>query len=399
MSRSEIDEHAAFTNVQRLRKLLDAAEDPDTGEDLLLFERVRKVARRLEALYSTTDPDFLSLAELDAANTDLLGAIAQVEKYSSGDAYEADTLTDLDTYVQRAVGASAPMLLAAPLVAPEQQREAAVNLRRSVGQLIRALTDEEQGVRAQLTEIQTAAVAQSEESARNLAALKANLGALEQSLATTLSRLQTTFLEGEATRSETATQAVAAAKLAAEEQAEEARQHAADLIGELQQRLTEARRLVNAVGQNAFAGGHGNYANEERWAANVWRYVAVGAALVIGGFGVIYLWTVGSTEFTWQGLWVRAVVLLPLAFLTAYAASESSKHRANEVDARNTALKLLAIDPYLELMDEDKKDAEKLRLAPFFFEGHPSGSAEPPKGTSSQLIELVGKAIDKIPGR
>jgi hypothetical protein len=309
------------------------------------------------------------------------------------------------SYLHAALDLAAPILVASLAIAPTDQREAANTFRRSAGQLMRSLTDESSEVSTQLRAVQAAAEeikAEEEkrkaESATALDALRATIAAEQTRITDALSRLQTTFLDGETERRQAADEAVASIKSDAAAQAESLITNASDTIAELEKYRDDAAELVHAVGENTFARGFGDYATLEGRTADLWRLIAVVALGVVGALGVLYLQTVGDAEFTFQGFWIRAVIIIPFAFVAGYAASQSGRHRRNEVRARNLGLQLLALDPYLVLLDKEEADRKKLELAAHFFAPVMEDSHD--KGDTlglQQLFDLLSKALDKIP--
>jgi hypothetical protein len=78
----------------------------------------------------------------------------------------------------------------------------------------------------------------------------------------------------------------------------------------------------------------------------------------------------------------------------------SSHHRAEETEARNTELRLTAIDPYLALVDPDRRDDIKGGIARRIFapqsEGTVAVSANHDPSLSSQAIELIGEQVKAV---
>lgn len=248
-------------------------------------------------------------------------------------------------------------------------------------------------VKSAADEIAASQASRDAEATSALEGLKSEIQAQEARVGAHLTKLQAQFLEGETARQEAAAAAVLAAKTASDEQRAGLDASAADVVAELEKYRDEAAQLVNAVGQNAFAGGHGVYANEERARADFWRWVTVGAIIVVAALGAWYLVTVGTSAFSIQGFWVRAVLILPFAVLAGYAARQSGRHRNNEIGARNRALELLALDPYLALLPTETQHEIKAKMTDRFFGASVQNLGEDSVG----IQEIVEAALRSKP--
>jgi hypothetical protein len=393
--RDDIESHATIAAV---RNAFDVAASLDPGDSPLALERlerIRKLAGAISSLVEVADVDLVTGTAFDEMLPHLTSAVGGMETFRDAEDPDEDDLWDASVELGRALTAATPLLVAAPLVAPDQQREAAQGFRRSAGQLLRSIVEDGEGVTARLEEIRAAAediatsqVARDAEVAAALAGLKSEIQNQEARVAAILAQLQGQFLEAEAARQEAATAAASAAKAASDEQRATLDASAANVIAKLEQYRGEAAQLVNAVGQNAFAGGHGVYANEERARADFWRWVTVVSIVIVAILGGWYLVTVGTSEFTIQGFWVRTVLILPFAVLAAYAARQSGRHRINEISARNRALELLALDPYLALLPEEVQHEVKAKMTDRFFGGSVQNLGEDSAGIQ-EIVEAV----------
>jgi hypothetical protein len=402
--------HEAVQLLRQLSDLLDAVEKPEQDPRLVFgLERARQAATTITRILDAVDPQLVPPAALERMLPPASNAMSVAQGLASTD--DGSQLQQLNAHLDALLDQAGLLLVAAPLLTKGQQRDAATGFRRTAGQLVRGLSDETNELSSRLSDLESRIEKQggvlSERDTAGAAALE-RLTNLITEQEGRIAAFQQQFAEGEASRvsSYSATQdemRTAFATLITEErgaaagQADELRAAAAQTLEELERHRLEAARLVNAVGQNAFAGGFGVYAQEEQSAANRWRLYSALAILAIAVFGVIYLFTVGTTEFTIQGFWIRAVIIIPLGVFAGYAASQSGRHRKNEVQARNLALQLLALDPYLELLDKGQADAKKLELASRFFAYTADGKADSSDAIGiQQLAELLSKAIDKI---
>ena len=255
MARDEVDNHQVFEVVTSLSQTLAIAEDPDDPSDLETLHRARKVVEKLEKILQAADFDFLSTDTLNPILVQLNQAAPLAAAYSTAETYSQADLMRMASYLHAALDLAAPILVASLAIAPTDQREAANTFRRSAGQLMRSLTDESSEVSTQLRAVQAAAEeikAEEEkrkaESATALDALRATIAAEQTRITDALSRLQTTFLDGETERRQAADEAVASIKSDAAAQAESLITNASDTIAELEKYRDDAAELVHAVG-------------------------------------------------------------------------------------------------------------------------------------------------------
>lgn len=132
------------------------------------------------------------------------------------------------------------------------------------------------------------------------------------------------------------------------------------------------------------AGGYQLVANDEKKAADFWRWVAVvGLAGAIAAT-IFALFHGLSNGFELDRFFAKAAVAIPFLALASYAARESSRHRQQERINRKIELQLASLDAYLVTLPEDEQNRLRAKLADRFFgelalapaEGAPSETAE-----------------------
>jgi putative Ca2+/H+ antiporter (TMEM165/GDT1 family) len=115
------------------------------------------------------------------------------------------------------------------------------------------------------------------------------------------------------------------------------------------------------------AGGYQIVANAEKRAANIWRWITVGAllgAIAATIFAVAHGIENGFHVNTFFAKWAISV---PFAALAAYAGHESSKHREQERLNRKIELQLASLDAYLVTLEDGKQADIREKLADRFF--------------------------------
>lgn len=323
---SEWDDRVnAHQAVQLIRQLSDTLSPIVVGEGdlahLEALERARQAAANVQRLVNSADPQLIAPVILERMVAPAQGALSAAQAYVA--APDAGQVAQLNANLDTLLDAAAALIAAAPILAEEQQREGATQFRQAGGQLLRRMKEDAEQFSssmssslAELTEkaeeTRLAMEAQGTEGQEKLAQLKAAIDVQETHLSSIVATQQQQFADAETSRQAASADAMTQQRLSFETLTQDfkaaADAHNAELEGKSKEGLDQlaldlekAKSLVNAVGENAFAAGHGIYANEEKEAANTWRRVTVEAVGVIVGLGLIYLLTVGGTEFTWQG--------------------------------------------------------------------------------------------------
>jgi len=169
-----------------------------------------------------------------------------------------------------------------------------------------------------------------------------------------------------------------------------------DLIKKLQKKLTEAEKLVNTIGNVGVTGNYQLIANKHKDSANFWRWVAI---IFMGTFSVLLVWTIidlSSANFDWTKSLIRLVAAAALSYPATYAARESSKHRKLETLNRNKELELASINPFIEILDDNKKQQIKEKLVEKYFGNDTSTGIENEKEIDNLSVSTIEKLLNVV---
>ena len=89
--------------------------------------------------------------------------------------------------------------------------------------------------------------------------------------------------------------------------------------------------------------------------------------IALSGILIYTIWDISGDNFDWTKSLIRILAAAALSYPATYAARESSKHRKLEVLNRKAELELTAINPFIELLPEAKKEAIKEKLVEKYF--------------------------------
>jgi hypothetical protein len=139
------------------------------------------------------------------------------------------------------------------------------------------------------------------------------------------------------------------------------------IIERLEQKLAEANKIVNIVGNVGVTGNYQKIANQHKLSANFFRWIALGFMVVMSGMLIYSIIELSNTDFNLYKSLVRILAAAVLTYPAVYAARESSRHRNLETQNRNLELELASIGPFIELLPEDKKQKIKETLVEKYF--------------------------------
>jgi hypothetical protein len=172
------------------------------------------------------------------------------------------------------------------------------------------------------------------------------------------------------------------------------------LVSKLKTKHSEAKKLVNLIGNVGVTGNYQNIANSHKKSANFWRLAAI---VFMSIFSILLVWTIidlSSEGFNWTKSLIRLIAAAALSYPATYAARESSKHRKLETINRNAELELASINPFIEGLADDKKQIIKEKLVEKYFGNNRNNDFLDTKeeGLSIPAFEKLLNAISKLKG-
>jgi predicted nucleic acid-binding Zn-ribbon protein len=173
------------------------------------------------------------------------------------------------------------------------------------------------------------------------------------------------------------------------------------IITQLNTKLTEAKKLVNLIGNVGVTGNYQNIANSHKDSANFWRGMAIVFMSVFSGLLVWTIIDLSADGFVWTKSLIRLVAAAALSYPATYAARESSKHRKLETINRNAELELASINPFIEGLTDDKKQIIKEKLVEKYFGNNKNNDfldTKEAEGLSIPAFEKILSALSKLKG-
>ena len=144
------------------------------------------------------------------------------------------------------------------------------------------------------------------------------------------------------------------------ELAEDAESRTRSVVEAAEAAMAKATSAEGALGVKGTAERYNDEAEDQKRAANIWRFATVGIVVLAVAAA---LWAASAEEGNTSLLVGRLAIGVALGALATYTARQSSRHRDREEDLREIALDLAAFNSFIEpLSSDDDKDEERQAL-------------------------------------
>lgn len=169
-------------------------------------------------------------------------------------------------------------------------------------------------------------------------------------------------------------------------------QQSNQIVTTLNEKLTEANRIVNIIGNVGVTGNYQNIANQNKRTANFWRWTALFFMVLMSGLLIWSIIELSGNDFNLYKSLVRILAAAVLTYPAIYASRESTRHRNLETKNRNLELELASIGPFIEILPEATKQKIKEDLVNKYFGNQNSTSTD--KKEDSEDVSVSG--LEKI---
>jgi len=171
-----------------------------------------------------------------------------------------------------------------------------------------------------------------------------------------------------------------------------------EILKDLDRKLSDANKLVNVIGNVGVTGNYQIIANEHKKTADNWRTIATVFMCILSTLLIYSIWKIGDVNYDWHKAIIRIVASAILIYPATYASRESSKHRKLENLNRKLELELSSISPFIEILDEPKKQEIKAKLVEKYFGNNYSIEENDNKSEliSANMLETIAKLVTSI---
>jgi ElaB/YqjD/DUF883 family membrane-anchored ribosome-binding protein len=156
----------------------------------------------------------------------------------------------------------------------------------------------------------------------------------------------------------------------------------------------QAKDVLSALGIEATTSDFKKTAISHHLAANKLRRTSFILMYIICAIILYYIFC-QKAAFDWRQYSLRLISIGIFIYPATYASKESTKHRSLAVENERAALELAAIEPFIVLLDEDKKQIIKEKLVDKYFgRDHRDMPKEPVDDNVKNVpIELIDRLI------
>ena len=405
---AQLQDHAVHESLRLARDLARTAHKDPVGE--VEAERLRflKILDLIESVIASLDADLTPLNVLDNLN----GTLRNANVWNSLVAFAKDGQS---AHLQNAndhVSALLPLLPQLSTYATTLDEQKRLS---TLDQIAISFSDTLAAASSKLTQMLGALENDAGDLKAKIDALETQVSTSDQTAQQQLSAWQTQFSEAETQRradyeawskSSMATFVDQTTKIAEESEAKLASQNqkyaksVERLLGDAHAKHQEILELHEIVAGDSVAAGYMQSAQDERGAANFWRWASVIFIVTTVLWGVYsYL---GSSTGSEQDLsfWATSLKAFSVAgvllFGAVYSSKQSNLHRKNERQARWLALEVKAIDPFIASLSANEQADLKKQLSEKLFGNSQSQLGADEHAISEDLLSMVMKHAESL---
>lgn len=402
MTSESFKNHNIFDRLNSIEEIL-ASDDVKEKIDLEKLSFFQTVFSYISQRVKLTIPDLVQQVELDALSNEINGGISQINSFIGNDnvGHLNNATNNFNAAINRIKNFPIPVAkgdfnFSRKIADFEKTAKNKYNaLEKQKGKLETSISEFETDLKNKENEIQKLLklIESKETEIQNLTStFQTDFENIKSSQNQSFQNDKTTFRKEIDVKKEEFSEEI-------EELKESIDTDTSDLVTRLSNKLKEAERLVNIIGNVGVTGNYQNIANSHKSTADFWRVMAV---IFMSLFSGLLVWTIidlSSDGFNWVKSSIRLVAAAALSYPATYAARESSKHRNLETLNRNAELELASINPFIENLSDDKKQIIKEKLAEKYFGNHKNNEFLDQKeneGLSVSAIERLLNAIAKL---
>lgn len=410
-----IQGHPLFKELSDLEQSLESARDAAQADTTSFeaWERIERIAKFIRSFLSDVDPLLVPPSHLTNSQGQIQQARGQVSSFASNRniAHLNEANSQLDNVLT--YFGSIPRIDKASSVA--ELGDAAAAYKKSVGGMVRAfekqlsgLTTEKDALLIKIQELTVEVATQKQRADNVIAQMQQQFSTAQETRHTEAAsheaKRTSDFDTAEETRAEESDSAknqrdkdfadfLTTSKVAHESLREGLTNNSKSLIQSLEEQKKHAEKVVGIISTEAVAHGYGKTANEERDAAKMWRWIAVGALICWIVAGVFFFALTYEKELSLSALARQFLISTPFVLLAGFAALQVTKHQRAERTNRQQELEIAAIDPYLATFDDTTRNEVKRALADKLFGQKEVESA---KGDSKQMLDTVSDTLKAV---
>ncbi|TRO64512.1 hypothetical protein [Christiangramia sabulilitoris] len=401
MNTEEFENHVLFDRLNSLTEIL-ASEKTSEKIELQRLSRFQTVHDYIYQRVKLTLPDLVQKTEFDTLSNEINAAVSQLNSFLGNN--NVGHLNNVDNYLNSAINKI--KLLPIPVSKTDFNFSKKVaSFENTAKKKYASLEKEYENTNKKLTDVKT----NLSEKNKQIESLSKQLIDKENEIKNLTSNIQTNFKNIQANQVQSLKEdrkkykeEVEKEKVSYRKQIEDLKENididTSKLVQKLETKLKEAEQLVNVIGNVGVTGNYQIIANQHKKTANIWRGLAIAFMTI---FSVLLVWTIidlSADGYNWTKSVIRLLAAAALSYPATYAAKESTKHRNLETLNRNAELELASINPFIEILPDQKKHTIKEKLVEKYFGNNSNGLKENKKEEelSFTSFEKIIDAISKL---
>lgn len=336
-------------------------------------------------------PSLLSIAELDSVATEYENALTQINSYIGN-----DNIGHVNNAVNN-INSALPYIKNFPILNLQGDFE----FSKIISQFQKTVLDKQNQTEAKRTELETKIDTLSSDLANKqaeLTQLTTKIELKEKELETIIANFQSQFEISNIAFTKSVSEDRENFRTEINSDREKIKTDTDEIIKDLERKLNDATKLVNVIGNVGVTGNYQIIANEHKKTANNWRNIATIFMCILSALLIYSIWKIGDINYDWHKAIIRIIASAILIYPAAYASRESGKHRKLENLNRKLELELSSISPFIEILDETKKQEVKAKLVEKYFGNNYSTEEHDNKSEliSANMLETIVKLVTSI---
>jgi hypothetical protein len=393
-------ESPAYLDAGRVLTVLqDARATNENGA--LDLSRARRMAERVIWLLENCDPYLMPQPALDNAAGPLASAIDSATAYRSDptqEQYLAGAMSGLDAALIHLAPAAIPLKNVKVAEQAAQLGRTIDDRQTATLQAVDAAVGEARELLAEAIEELAAQRVETEQARSQLSATREELELLRASTLSLAGTMQSAFTQEQTDRAAQFRVELNTARSDLAATVGDAMSQSNDLLKEISLAKDQASEIVGLISDGALVGEPSRKAKIDQKSAFWWSMSAVAFGALAVGAALLTLLKHVRNDPDWSGVVLRTLVVIAVAGVGAYAATQAKEHRVAQREQERLAVRLIAIGPFLRDMDPAARDVVLSTLAEKLLAGEvsaePAASAELPAG-AAQLIQILVSALRK----
>lgn len=390
MTTAEFQNHTVFQKTEQLVSRLNEEEVKEKLE-LEKLDFFLTAAQFLTDRLKVTLPTLLPIAELNAVSVEFENALAQINAYIGNNNVghipnAVNNINSALTYIKNF---------------PIPYAKGDLNFSKSIVQFQKTVEEKLTQTENQKNELETKIEALKldlESKQTELNQIETKISTKEKEIESLTTNFQSQFDTSNTAFSKQVADDRTTFRAEIDADREKIKTDTDGIIKDLERKLNDANKLVNVIGNVGVTGNYQIIANEHKKTADNWRTIAIIFMCILSGLLIFSIWKIGDINYDWHKAIIRIIASAILIYPATYASRESGKHRKVENLNRKLELELSSISPFIEILDETKKQEIKAKLVEKYFGNNTSLDSDGDKNEniSASMLETIVKLVTSI---